>query len=182
MSKIESSVELAKVNSKFYIPVGYPLGYVIGNNEWRYMLEIIIEGKLKFITLTSEEFRLWAHISRCEMIAPRDIEFVLTLKEKGVLLEADTLNELLKKILPLNPIRNGVGYVNEGKNCIALGKEIIDTTGIQLFIWRVSTGICELNTVLNEQFKLQNEPIETFEEEFILAIIELMKHDVLSLR
>ena len=168
-----------------YVSIGYPLGYAKDENgKVCYMLEISVENSLKIINLTYQEFRLWVAVAKQEKDIENElIKLLPILKEKGALIEANMLSGLLEKALTLNPIRAGVGWRDDTlKECIFINKEFVYLTKMQLDIWRLSTGANKLVSVFNWQLKQSDKPLEIFEKEFMLAVMELMIKNVLALR
>ena len=178
---------------KHYVCVGYPLGYQLENdNSWRYMFELANDKRLSAILITIDEFKLWSrirmqeeHLDLCE----NDKKLLESLKEKRILLEANTLSELLKKILLLNPIRQGTGLIKEYDNiitdnsvCILLGNALVYPTNLECNIWRKSSGTSFVSNILDSCVDTTKKSLEAFEEDFVSAILKLIKYDVLRLR
>jgi hypothetical protein len=178
---------------KYYIPTGFPLGFETGEhisenryNIGNYVLELYDNDKERTyaIKLTTEELELWCRLVQGNTKFNGNEKGLLeSLKEKRALIEADIPSELIKKLLSLNPIRQGVGWVNgEEKECIGLSSNFIQIASLESVIWRLSTGRNLVKDVFDYLSKKTKKSLNTFEEDFILAIIKLIKNDVLRLR
>ena len=194
-----------QVDGKLYLPVGYPLGYDLdnkkhenlGNNVHRWQLdEAILEmnsnGNWSFVKLTPLEFHVWSHIfyfqkeeNRDELHDERCIKVLSSLRDKNVLLEANTPHELLDKMLAYKPIRQGMGFYREDKEekrCIALGMEFMSPAILQTDIWFCSNGETPIDIMYHRFSNIFKPTIRDFESDFTLGVFDLIQNGLLFLR
>ena len=185
-------------NEKFYVPVGYPLGYELVDgiphdtkenfkvySPKHYKIELYLNDKLSVTVLSlPDELYLWSRLLYLQDKTIRNscnLDLLESLQKKHVILEAETLTDLLKKLLPLKVQRQGVGWTNEQKICVLLGREMVYTVGLQKAIWNFAMG-CKVEDIFNWHFSKTNVSAEEYGKKFASAIIELMKNGLLILQ
>jgi len=161
-----------------YISIGYPMGFRKKQNEDE--LEYFMEIRGKFVPVTHSELSLWSDINSTEN-EKLDEKIVISLKEKGLVLSSNSIFELFDILLEYTIIRQGVGWVNEGKPCILKAEnDVFNTTKLQDIIWVNGYGTILIKTIVEKRcakdFDIAS---ESFKRQFIKDIIELTRHSVI---
>jgi len=198
MATNEKRIIQEHTEEKFYVPVGYPLGYGVTKGEPHkdkeniriyypkdYIVERYSEKVLTRIRLElHDEFFLWTRILFLHDEETRkkcDMTLLTSLKEKKVMIEADTPLELFENMLPLRAVRQGFGLAEDNKECIRLGHDVIYIEGLQLFIWREANGN-SISDIFTSAVKSYDVSIKKLENDFPPAIMQLIKSGILILQ
>lgn len=159
---------------KYNLAVGYPLGYDIENTK-KYNIEI---GN-KIIVLNKIEHMLWQEM--CDPITENrriDKHLLEILINKDVVVEADSLQDLLESIAYYKPIRQGIGYINNDMFSIVLGPVYYNPKRDELLIWNKANGyknIINICTELINEFNITS-------KNFMKALFILVMGDFIVLR
>ena len=152
-----------------YIPIGYPL--FVSDDV------CIIEKSSSHVHLSRKELASWY-----TMISPKhnqDDTIIKILIEKNLLLLGNSYSEFLNQLMPLNAVRQGIGFYDNINNRYAIGlgdvKIVFHINDIQKYIWEKSYGNNTLKDIYNE---LEN----TNERDFVEAIRGLFGCALLFLR
>ena len=125
------------------LPIGYPLGFL---PTGEYEIELFSQSN---VHLTSKELELWISIFMSKTNEYRPEQYK-TLIQKGVVLQCENENELIKCLSPLNTMRSGTGWFAQNKICITTDEDVFFTTKTQFDFWKKSDGHKTVEQVLSE--------------------------------
>ena len=91
---------------------GYPLGLIKHNGGTYYQLEL----RGRNVMLTRDELTAWATLSASMEQSEIDGSLALkTLIEEGIVVAANSINDLLNRIMSSHVIRQGIGVQRNGE-------------------------------------------------------------------
>jgi len=156
------------------LSIGYPLGYDIENTK-KYNIEV----KKTIIQLNKVEYMLWCELSD-PIVENRRIDKTLLegLINKAVVVEADNLKELFVSIAYFQPVRQGIGYINNKMFSIILGETYYNPKKNELIVWNKCDGIKTVVDICNElidEYKLTT-------NDFIKTLLMLTMGNLVILR
>jgi len=152
-----------------FISVGYPVGVDYENN---YQIEIW--GKI--VRVSIEDFLFWKDIHKQEeSLSDEQLKKCSQLRDLGLLIYAETPEELFPLVMDLSAIRQGAALCNEEGHRIFIANEEIPIPHLYYLIWGHSDGIRSLKnlyeTLMNQKGALSK--CDNPQYEFVCAIIML---------
>jgi hypothetical protein len=142
-----------------------------------------VETGKGIIRLTQEVFDFWQLIEFNNESIPEDEASKWDeLKQKGILICAETTEELNESIKNLYPFRQGVLYKSEENTYIVLGEMPFEIVKLQSFIWKSADGKRNLGDIYlkadSKEFIDDSEPVRDFVE----SVVGLVRAGVLILK
>jgi len=209
LDKNEKQITEEQLREKIYLPVGYPLRFecsedvreIQGNNyvfrPKYYLIERYSDTGLLTVKLSLREVEMWTHIFTWQDEDIREEhhtellrflegvgipELLGALKLKNVLIEANSHSHLLEQMLHLKPSRQGMGWIKGNKGGRLVGRAFIHCSLVEEDIWDWSDEQNSINDIFLACSKKNKKALHLFENDFTLAVLNLIKHGYLILR
>jgi len=151
------------------VAVGYPLGFI----EKKFTVEI----DNKNYAMEDEEFLLWRDLAFTKE-EPLNTKHLEAMREKGLIVSAPTIQELIGKLSRLRPIRQGGGVIdvdNNYRDCIAIGKELVPFPSKSIHeIWLFANGKNSVGDIYSKVCYSSEAFIREPEKNFITDILFLL--------
>ena len=133
-------------------------------------------------TIISEEFDFRQNIEFFQDTVSREnIKKWNSLKNKNLLLYAQTIEELYECIKNLHPVRKGIRLKSEGKQYIVNDNQLNEATNTQSAIWQNSSGRKSLDEMFASMTKSDVLRKNNKVQEFVESIVGLVRAGVLYL-
>ena len=133
------------------VALGYPLGTL--NDKY------LVECNNKGVMLTFEEAAVWMNFNGIKEIndAKEDKITIIKLASSGLIVIADSLEELWNKVMGVVPVRQGAGTLDEGKTAIFLGEHAVRAEGPYFSAWQLCNGkrrISDIYKFIEKDYKI----------------------------
>lgn len=157
---------------------GYPLGLIKHNGGTYYQLEL----RGRNVMLTRDELTAWATLSASMEQSEIDGSLALkTLIEEGIVVAANSINDLLNRIMSSHVIRQGIGVQRNGYGHIRVMDKDVPITESQMRVWRMSNGRTSIAEMYEEFFGEEEAVSQEAEEQFARDLLYLLQQETIYL-
>ena len=154
------------------------MGLVKHNGGTYYQLELRGRNAM----LTSSELTAWATLSASMGQDEIDEHSALkTLIDEGVVVAADSINDLLNRLMSCHVIRQGIGVQRNGYGYIRVMDKDVQVTELQMRMWRMGNGRTSIAEMYEEIFGEEDNVSQEAEEQLARDLLYLLQQETLYL-
>jgi len=156
------------------------LGCLLEINDDTEKIQLITGKGIETITIEDFDFRQNIKFFQ-NTVSRGDIKTWNSLKDKNLLLYAQTIEELYECIKNLHPVRKGIRLKSDNKTYIVVNSLIYESTALQSFLWQNANGkksLSELFLLIKNKDLLNNSHTN---KDFIENVVGLIRTDALYL-